>query len=112
MTISLGNFTFSGPIESIDKIRDLPGIYAIICVVENEYFLVDVGESSKLRTKIENHDNKDCWTENCKGQLEIFIHYTVFLKQRGRILIEQELRDLFHPDCESEKKIWFPKVLS
>jgi hypothetical protein len=111
MSICLGNYSFSGPVESIDKIKNLPGIYAIVCIVEGEYFLIDVGESSKLRTKIENHCKTECWTKNCKGQLAIFIHYTVLLKQRERIFIEQELRELFHPDCKAEKKIWFPKVL-
>jgi hypothetical protein len=75
--------------------------------VGSEYFLIDVGESSKLRTRIENHDNKDCWTENCNGQITIYVHYTTFLKQQGRILIEQELRELFHPDCKMDEKIWF-----
>jgi hypothetical protein len=111
MAIKLGKYSFTGPIASIDKLRDRSGVYAIVCKVGSEYFLIDVGESSKLRTRIENHDNKDCWIKNCNGQLTIYIHYTTFLKQQGRILIEQELRDLFHPDCKIDKKTLFPEVL-
>jgi hypothetical protein len=110
MAINLGKYSFNGPIASIDKLKDRSGIYAIVCKVESEFFLIDVGESSKLRTRIENHDNKDCWTKNCKGQLTIFVHYTLCLKQPGRIHIEQELRELFHPDCKTDKKNWFPEV--
>ena len=75
-------------------------------------FFLDVGESPKLRTRIENHDKKDCWIKNCNGQLTIYVHYTPFLNQHGRILIEQELRELFHSSCKADIEIWFPKVLS
>jgi hypothetical protein len=73
--------------------------------MNSEYFLIDIGESSKLRTRFKNPDKKDCWEKNCNGQLKIFVHYTTFLKQKGRILIEQELRELFHLDCKNNKKI-------
>lgn len=111
MSIKLGKYSFTGPIASIDKLHDWSGIYAVVCKEDTEYFLIDVGESSKLRTRIENHDKKDCWTKNCKGQMSIFVHYTPFLEQPGRMLIEQELRELFDPDCEADRKIWFPEGL-
>jgi len=112
MAIKLGKYSFTGPIASIDKLNDRSGLYVTVCKVDREYFLLDVGESSSLRTRIENNDKKDCWIKNCDGQLTIFVHYTPFLKQQGRILIEQELRELFNPGCKSDKKIWFPEVLS
>ncbi len=111
MAIKLGKYSFTGPIASIDKVKDKSGIYAIICKVYREYFLIDIGESSKLRTRIENHDKKDCWTKNCNGKLTIYVHYTLFLKEPGRILIEQALRELFHPDCKTDEKIGFPLIL-
>jgi hypothetical protein len=107
MSIKLGKYSFTGPVSSIDKVKDRPGVYAIVCKVDSEYFLIDVGESSRLRTRIENHDRKGCWRENCNGKLTIYIHYTLFLKQPGRRLIEQELRELFHPDCKIDDKILF-----
>ena len=108
MTIKLGKYSFAGPSESIDEIKDRSGIYAIVCKKDNEFFLLDIGESPKLRTRIENHDKKDCWVKNCKGQLTIYVHYTPFFKQKRRKFIEQEIRELFLPGCESDKKIWFP----
>jgi len=112
MAIKLGKYSFTGPVASIDKLKDRPGIYATVCKVDSEYFLIDVGESSKLRSRIENYGKKDCWIKSCKGQLTIYAHYTPFLKQKGRILIEQELRELFHPDCKMDEKVLFPEVLS
>ena len=35
--------------------------------MDSEYFLIDVGESAKLHTRIENHDKKDCWIKNVMG---------------------------------------------
>jgi len=111
MSIKLGKYSFTGPVASIDKLKDRAGVFAIVCKVDNEYFLIDVGESSKLRTRIENHDKKDCWIKNCFGQIIIYVRYTTFLKQHKRIIMEQELRDLFHPDCLMDKKLGFPEVL-
>jgi hypothetical protein len=110
MSIKLGKYLFTGPIASIDKLKDRPGVFAIICNVDNEYFLIDVGESSKLRTRIENHYKKDCWIKNCDGQVIIYVRYTTFLKQQSRIIIEQELKALFHPNCKMDKKIGFPEI--
>jgi hypothetical protein len=111
MAIKLGYYSFSGPFTSIDEIKDRSGVYAIVCSLDGEYFLLDVGESLKLRTRIENHDKKDCWIKNCNGKLTIYAHYTPFLKQQGRILIEQELRKLFRPDCKMDTKIGFTEGL-
>ena len=112
MAIKLGHHSFYGPVTSVDKIRARSGVYTIVCNVEREYFLVDVGESSRVRTRIENHENKDCWTKNCTGQLQIYVHYTPFLKQKERIHIEQELRELYQPECKMDNKIWLQDVLS
>lgn len=100
--MKLGKYSFTGPIESIDKIKDRSGVFAIVCKVDTEYFLIDVVESSKLRTKIGDQGKKDCWIKSCNGKLLIFVHYTTFLKHESRILIEQEIRDLFHPPCKTE----------
>ena len=52
MSIKLGKYSFTGPVESIDEIRDRSGVYVIVCKKDNEFFLLDVGESIKLRTRI------------------------------------------------------------
>jgi hypothetical protein len=108
MAIRLGKHSFTGPFESAEKIKDRSGVYAIVCKVDNEYFLFDVGESLKLRTKIENHYKNECWTKNSNGQLTFYAHYTPFLSQRSRMRIEQEIRELFHPDFKVENRLGIP----
>lgn len=110
MAIKLGKYSFTGPVASIDRPNEKRGVYAIVCKMDGEYFLLDIVDSSKLRTRGENKDKMDCWIKHCNGQLMIFVHNTPLLKQQGRILIEQELRELFQPACKTDKKIWFPEV--
>jgi hypothetical protein len=111
MSIKLGKYSFTGPFASVDQVKDRSGVYAIVCTVDGEYFLLDIGESLKLRTRIENYDKKDCWSKYCNGRLTIYAHYTPFLKQQDRIIIEHELRELFRPDCKMEKKIGLTESL-
>ena len=110
MSIKLGQYSFDGPYPSIAKIKGRSGLYVIVCKIESEYYLLDVGESSNLKKGIENQDKKECWIKKCKGQLSIYVHYSLFLKQEGRILAEQELREMYHPACEADKKVWFPSA--
>jgi hypothetical protein len=109
MSIKLGKYSFTGPFESIDKIKDRTGVFAVVCKVDTEYFLFDVGESLKLRTRIENQYEKECWIKKSNLQMTIYIHYTPFLNQIGRMRIEQEIKELFHPDFTMVKKIGFPE---
>ena len=100
MSITLGNNSFTGPFGSIENLKDKPGVFAVICKEGTEYFLIDVGESYRVRTSIQKNLNNACWTNNCNGGLIFYVHYSSFLKQEGRRLIENELRELFHPSCK------------
>jgi hypothetical protein len=108
--MKLGKYSFTGPIESIDKIKDSSGVFAIVCKVDTEYFLIDIVESSKLRTKIGDKGKKDCWIKSCNGQLLIFVHYSLFSNQQKRVQIEQELRELFQPPCKAEKIVQLDRL--
>jgi hypothetical protein len=63
------------------------------------YFLVDVGESAEVKSRIENHDRKDCWPKYCTGTLTASVLYTPNLHQAGRRKIEQAIRDQYQPPC-------------
>ncbi len=106
MAIKLGKYSFAGPYTSIDKLKNISGVFGVICKVNGELFLFDVGESSKLKTRIENHENNECWTKNNNGKINYYVRYTPFMKQEKRILIEQELRELFQPCCGRDLKYW------
>jgi hypothetical protein len=99
MTITVGKYTFEGSYTSTDKLEDRSGVYAIHCKRDDKYYLVDVGESSEVKSRVENHDRKDCWAQNCSGTLTISVYYTPQLQQAGRMQIEHEIRNQYNPPC-------------
>jgi hypothetical protein len=102
MTITVGRFNFEGPYTNTNLLRDNSGVYAVHCHRDNAYFLIDVGESATVKTRVENHDRKDCWAGNCAGALTVSVLYTPGQQQAGRMAIEQELRNQFNPPCGSK----------
>jgi hypothetical protein len=88
MSIIVGNYHFEGPYKSMNYREDRSGVYAIQNKVDNNYYLLDVGERSEVKTRVENHDRKDCWKKNCAGILTVSGFYTPNLQQPGRKLIE------------------------
>ncbi len=99
MPITVGNYSFKGPYTSTDYLDDKSGVYAIHCKSGDHYYLIDIGESSQVKSRVANHDRKDCWSKNCKGTLTVSVYYTPNLQQAGRKTIEQELRALYNPIC-------------
>jgi hypothetical protein len=98
MSIKLGNYYFE-PHETAAALQDKSGIYAILCLIGKEYRVIDIGESSQVKTRIEGHARESCWKRHCNGTLIISVHYTPNIQQAGRREIEQELRRLFKPVC-------------
>ncbi len=99
MSITVGNYTFNGPYTTTSNLEDRSGIYAIHCYKNDKYYVIDIGESSEVETRVENHDRKDCWKRKCDGTITYSVLYTPNKQQSGRMVIEQELRDLYDPAC-------------
>lgn len=99
MSVKIGNYNFEGPFTSADNLRDLSGIYVLLCDSDQSLIVVDVGESSSVKTRVENHDRKNCWRKNCSGTLKIAVLYTPNVQQAGRVKIEQKIRNQYNPTC-------------
>ncbi len=99
MPITLGNYEFEGPYKDTSKIEDRSGVYAILCLRDKKYLLIDVGESATVRSRLVGHDRSDCWKHNCSEMLAYAILYTPNKQQSGRMEIEQELREKYDPVC-------------
>lgn len=100
MTITVGGYTFDGPYTSTDSIEDRSGVYTIHCKKDAKYYIVDVGESSEVKSRLENHERSDCWKKECKlGTLTYSVKYTPNLKQEGRMEIEQKIRGTYDIPC-------------
>ena len=99
MSIRIGKYMFEGPYSTTDLLEDRSGVYAIIDNKSDGSTLIDVGESSTLKSRVENHERSDCWRRNGIGKLKAAVLYTPNQHQSGRMLIEQEIRNQYSPVC-------------
>lgn len=89
------NYTFEGPYTSTNYLADKSGVYAIIDKKASSSRLLDVGESSEVKTRIERHDRQREWERKRQGTLTVAVCYTPNKKQEGRKEIEQDIRQLY-----------------
>lgn len=100
MSIAIGRWQFEGPYTHTSNLYDRSGVYAILDRRrDGSYYVIDVGESATVRTRIENHDRENCWLLTQQGTLAVAVLYTLHLQQVGRRAIEQEIRSLYPPAC-------------
>ena len=100
MGLGLGGYTFEGPYADVMGLQNRSGVYAILCENQGQHTVIDIGESADVRTRVESHDRRDCWTSNCSGRLMAAVLYTPNAQQAGRVEIEQELRGLLKQPCD------------
>jgi hypothetical protein len=98
LTVQIGDYAFDGPFKSTDSIEDKSGIYAVLHYKEGKCYLLDIGESSKIKAVIEEHDRKE-WEKNSKGSIEYSVYYTPKLKKDDRKEIEMKIRATYRPPC-------------
>ena len=96
MSITISNYTFEGPYGDTTYLKDASGVYAILCRNNGEYHPIDVGESETVKSRVDNHDRKSCWTRNCSGTLSVAVLYA---HDGLRQIIEQILRKTYHLPC-------------
>ncbi len=86
-------YLFKGPLDIVN-IENRSGVYVIICNSK----VIDVGESKEIKTRLEDHDRKDCWKKLCI-EIHYYVHYTINAQKSGRMEIEQEIREFYKPPC-------------
>lgn len=99
MAIKIKDYSFEGPYTSTSSLEDKSGVYAILDYYNDKYYLLDVGESSVVKSRVESHERQDCWEENSKGTIKYAVYYTPHKQQSGRMEIEQDIRDSYDIPC-------------
>jgi len=96
VSISISKYIFEGPYKNNNKLKDRSGVYVIICRIGGKNHIIDVGESAKIKTRIEIHERKKIWSQECsKGTISIAVYYTPNLQQSSRKDIEKEIRNYY-----------------
>ena len=93
--MKISNYEFDGPYSTPDLLANRAGVYAVLCLSNGNYTVIDIGESGNVRERLQTHDRKDCWGKNCEGTLYYAAHYNA----ENRHTIEQFLRKTFNPPC-------------
>jgi len=97
MSITIKGYPFEGPFSSTDELRNSSGVYAIHYKKSSDgYTRLDVGESDKVRERVETHERKDCWKRNAKGPITCSAYYC---SESDRMRIEKEIRDSSDLPC-------------
>lgn len=91
MTIQILNYQFDGAFPDTTHLRNSSGVYIVL---DNSGKVIDVGESATVKTRLENHDRKECWQQY--GNVKFAVYYT---NENARMRIEKEIRNVSNPPC-------------
>ncbi|MHA2250466.1 MAG: hypothetical protein ACXAD7_08890 [Candidatus Kariarchaeaceae archaeon] len=101
MTINIDGIIFDGPYPATSSLRDYLGVYIIWKRKNNtdNYSYLYVGQSGKVRTRVDNHDKKDCWS-GYTNQPYYSVYYTNNKNEVERI--EKMIISRKNPPCNKE----------
>ena len=85
--MDISGYPFQGPYSDTSQLEDRSGIYVILDYEHGQRpRVIDVGESAQVKSRVEGHDRKDCWTRNSRGTLKYAsITPRMFNLQEGEI---------------------------
>ena len=101
MSIEISGYVFSGPYTSSLSLEDRSGVYVVLTPTDSTHYRVlDVGESARVRTRVENHDRRSCWRRHAnRGAICYAAYYMPGSQQSGRQAIEKKIRKQYKPPC-------------
>ena len=99
MAFEQWGYMVEGAWSDPERLEDRSGVYIIWCKVGENWFVLDVGESGTVKSRVLNHERAECWRQNCRGEIYYSVIYTPNLQQAGRMEIEQRIRSLTNPPC-------------
>ena len=100
MAISICGYQFEGPYTNMTYLKNRAGVYVILDKRSNgKWTVIDVGESTEVRDRVENHDRTSCWQNNRLGTLGVAAYYTTGWTPQQRRSLEAEIRAAYSPAC-------------
>jgi len=89
---TIGGYTFEGPYMTVDHLPIAPGLYAVVCSDQREYYLLDVGYASKVRTAVKRSTRRQCWENNRRGVMMYAFLVDPQLDETQCRAVEKEIR--------------------
>lgn len=77
--MEIGGHEFEEVFDEPHAVSDRRGVYVVLCLVQGEpHCVLDIGESSKVGTRLKEHDRKQCWRENAHDEIAFCVKYTSY----------------------------------
>lgn len=100
MPIRIGRYDFEGPFETPENLKNDAGVYAVIALDTDRGAMIDVGETTDIKDKVNNHERKQCWEKLSNDRpIRFAAVYTHEIAEQGRHMIEKEIRSQFTVPC-------------
>ena len=90
--MNISGYGFEGPFAYTFQLKDHSGVYVVL---DKNHNVLDVGESSAVKTRMESHDRKSCWKRF--GEFSFFVYY--ISSEIKRKQIEEGIRRRYSPPC-------------
>lgn len=98
--LSICGYGFEGPYTDFNVLRDAPGVYVIgDRRSDGNWYILDVGESRTVRSRVQTHDRAPCWKRHSSGVLGVAVRYTPGWSAEQRRALEQQIRRTYNPPC-------------
>ena len=88
---------FEGAHNDPNLLRPEAGVYVIWCQNGDHWTILDVGESEDVVSRINSHDRRDCWFQNCRGIVRYSATY--ISSQQERLDLENKIRSQERVAC-------------
>ena len=90
-------YSFDGPHSEASSLTAESGTYVVSTKNKNgKHRILDVGESAKVKERVDNHDRADCWTKKEKDGL---FYSGYYCDEKTRTKLADDIRDQFDPPC-------------
>jgi hypothetical protein len=101
MSIQINNIQFEGPFSSTQYLQNKSGVYVILAQNNSSnYEILDVGESSDIKFRVENHDRQYCWVRSANNRpIAYSAYYTTGSSEETRLRFESNIRHQYNPKC-------------
>jgi hypothetical protein len=92
MSILIGKYEFDGPFNSMDELKEKPGLYAVLHFKHDQYELIHIAQAHNIRGRIELSPLTDT---SAGGTVLLAACYTPECGRRARAIMVEEINNEF-----------------
>ncbi|MBD3401405.1 hypothetical protein GF420_00810 [candidate division GN15 bacterium] len=101
MNVRIGRHTFDRLHAAPDRLKDTPGVYAVLSTINEHATVIDVGESDHVKSSVMTHTRRDCWERiaSLGGSIAFAVAYYGPESTGDRRKLVRQLRQEFIAPC-------------